>query len=191
MEGEKNGSKIAVQSLEEALAELTKLDTEAEPDSFLPGVTRAERLFLYDELLQPELTARYLDKPRLDMVCRVAMAQLVFPKFHPPKNSGLASLARSPLRSDTVWGITVDIKGLDLKRLDRYKGAPNRYHRRGIVVLDRGDLKYPAATYVVSVPDPQPSKPSKELLTTIIEGAKIRNLPTDYIAFLEGLETLD
>lgn len=178
---------------EEVLSELVKVDEAAkaqELESLMPVSARKKRLFVFDELLDPAILKRYLNKPHMEMKVKVPKHKLTFPKFFAPKNTGLASIERVDSPEQEVWGITVDISEEDLSRLNRYKSAPERYHLKSIWVVDRGGLRYPAVCYVVSVPDDQPSKPSKELLETIIRGAKERRLPVEYISWLESLETL-
>jgi len=86
--------------------------------------------------------------------------------------------------------VTIDITNQDLTDLNRYKGAPDRYHLKSIWVRDRGDLRYPAVCYVVTVPDKEPSKPSRELLNDIVQGAVERMLPVEYIDFLRSIPVL-
>ncbi len=178
---------------EEILEQIIKSDAEArehEEESIMPSSTSKKRLFIYDELLYTTILKRYLDKPHMEMRVRATRWRLNFPKFFPPINSGLPSIERTENSEGEVWGITIDISNQDLSKLNRYKGAPNRYHMRNIWVMDRGGLRYPAMCYVVSVPDEKPSKPSVEMLNSIIVGAKERRLPASYIEFLQSLETL-
>jgi gamma-glutamylcyclotransferase (GGCT)/AIG2-like uncharacterized protein YtfP len=188
---DKTETDVAVDDPQEALAELTKLTEQPDEDSFLPGDVRSDQLFVYDELLHPTVISRYLEHPRQRIICCMPMHRLIFPKFFPPKNSGLSSVVRSRTREDAVWGVTFDLANQDLKRLDRYKGVPNRYHLRAVVVQDRGGLKSVAMTYVISAPDKEPSKPSQEMRDTIVDGAFKRKLPEKYIESLRELETLD
>ncbi len=191
MDEDKNETDVAVDDPQEVLAELVRLTEQPDEDSFLPGDVQSDQLFVYDELLHPAVISRYLDHPRQRIVCHMPMHRLIFPKFFPPRNSGLSSVVRSRAPEDAVWGVTFDLAGQDLKRLDRYKGVPNRYHLRAVVVQDRGTIKSVAMTYVITAPDEKSSKPSKELLDTIVEGALHRKLPEDYIKSLRELETLD
>lgn len=191
MDEDKTETDVAVDDPQKALSELTKLTEQPEEDSFLPGDVRSDQLFVYDELLNPSVISRYLSHPRQGIIARMPMHKLIFPKFFPPRNTGLASITRSREREDSVWGITFDLANQDLKRLDHYKGVPNRYHMRAIVISDRGGRKSVAMTYVISVPDDEPSKPSKQLLEQIVEGARARNLPEEHIKLLQEIETLD
>jgi len=188
---DKTETGVAVDDPQQALTELTKLTEQPQEDSFLPGDVRSDQLFVYDELLSPAVISRYLSHPRQGIIAHMPMHRLVFPKFFPPRNTGLASIVRSREREDAVWGITFDLADQDLKRLDHYKGVPNRYHMRAIVISDRGGRKSVAMTYVISAPDDEPSKPSKQLLEQIVEGARARNLPEDYVKALLDLATLD
>ncbi len=180
-------------SPEKVLEQLFRLDEQAkeqENESILPSQLKVKRLFIFDELLNPVILRRYLEKPHMEMIAKLPRYKLVFPKFFPPRRTGLASIQRTGNPDDIVWGITVDVTHQDLSRLNRYKGTPNRYHMRTIWVRDRGDLRYPVLCYVISVPDEKPSKPSKELIDDIITGAKARGLPEEYIEWLSSIETL-
>lgn len=191
MEEDKTGGGVGVDNIQEVLEELLKEGAKPKPKGFLTGKGQIDRLFVYDELLCPEIAKRYLHLPKQEMICFIPAHQLIFPKFFPPKNTGLPSIDRVTEAGNAVWGVTLDITGQDISRLEQYKGAPNRCHLRSIVVCDRGGRKYTARTYVVTAPDPEMSKPSKELMATIIEGAKARNLPEEYVKTLEALNTLD
>jgi len=182
---------VEEESPDKVLKRLLELDEKQETDAFLAPAGPVMRLFVYDELLLSEVLKRYLDKPHLEMIAQVPRHSLVFPRYFPPRKTGLASIVRSLERQDEVWGVTIDVSGQDLSRLDHYKGIPNRYHRRNIYVQDRGGLKYAAFTYAVSVPEKEPSRPSTELKELMLAGARERNLPANYIAFLESLPTLD
>jgi hypothetical protein len=192
MDDEKNGGGgVGIKDSEQALSDLLKYEQKPKAESLLPGSLKVERLFLYDELLDFEIIKRYLDNPKQEMLCYIPTHKVWFPKFFFPKNTGLASIDRTPNSEDKVWGVTINITGQDLTRLERYKGAPNRCHVCNVIVFDRGERRYPARTFVVSVPDPEPSKPSKEYLSLMVEGARGRGLPEDYVKMLESFETLD
>lgn len=191
MEEPKRDTDVAVDNLQESLKELAELDTLPMDDAFMPSVGQIKRLFVYDELMHPAVISRYLESPSQEMICRAAGFALVFNKFFPPRNSGLASMVRTRMPQDTVWGVTFDVTDEKLDDLDHFKAVPNRFHQRGLQVVDRGGRKYTAKTYIVSVPDEVPSKPSKDMLELIVEGAKTRGLPEDYIALLAKWETLD
>jgi hypothetical protein len=191
MEDEKNGGGVGIKDSEQALSDLLKYEQKPKAESLMPGSLKIDRLFVYDELLDFEIIKRYLNNPKQEMLCYIATHRLWFPKYFLPKNSGLASFERTPNSSDMVWGVTINITGQDLSRLEHYKGAPNRYHICNVIVFDRGERRYPARTFIVSVPDPEPSKPSKEFLSFMVEGARGRGLPEDYVKMLEAFETLD
>ncbi len=178
---------------EEVLQDLLKAEPalkEQEAESIMPARTGKARLFVYDELLCSSVLKRYLDKPHTEMRVHVPRHRLTFPKYFAPSKSGLAHIERSGIPEDEVWGVTIDISNQDLSRLNRYKGAPNRYHLKTLWVMDRGGLRYPVTCYAVSVKDSEPSRPSRELLNLIIQGARERRLPASYIKWLESIETL-
>jgi len=188
---EGTGVSVKEESPDKLLKRLLEIDEEADTDAFLAPPGEVLRLFVYDELLMSEILKRYLDKPHLEMIAQMQRHRLVFPKYFPPRKTGLPSIVRSLDREDVVWGITIDVTGQDVSRLDHYKRIPNRYHRRSVDIQDRGGLKYAAFTYAISYPDKEPSKPSAEIKGQMLAGARERNLPADYIAFLESIPALD
>jgi hypothetical protein len=188
---EKKGGTVGVGDMQEALESLLKEGAKPKGKAFMPGKEQVDRLFIFDELLDPAIAKRYLHLPRQEMLCYIPSHKIIFPKFFAPKATGLPSIERVADPAAALWGVTLDITGQDISRLELYKGAPNRCHLRSVVVCDRGGRKYPARTYVVSVPDEEMSKPSKEFRSIIVEGARTRCLPEDHIKMLEALETLD
>jgi hypothetical protein len=190
-EDKTGGGGVGVGDMQEALEALLKHGAKPKGKAFMPGKEQVDRLFVFDELLCPEVAKRYLHLPRQDMLCYIPAHKLIFPKFFAPKGTGLPSIERVSDPAVALWGVTLDITGQDISRLEFYKGAPNRCHLRSVVVCDRGGRKYPARTYVVSVPDEEMSKPSKEFRSIIVEGARTRCLPEEHVSMLEALETLD
>ena len=175
------------------LEELLKSEESArekEQESIMPVHAAKKRLFVFDELLRPSILGRYLSKPHMEMIVKLVGFRLCFPKYFAPRKTGLASIERTNDSNDIVWGVTIDITNQDLTDLNRYKGAPDRYYLKSIWIKDRGDLRYPAVCYVVTVPDKEPSRPSKELLDDIVQGAIERMLPTEYVHFLRSIPVL-
>ncbi|HUC63196.1 MAG TPA: gamma-glutamylcyclotransferase family protein [Alphaproteobacteria bacterium] len=122
---------------------------------------------------------------------------LVFPRHSNNRNCGVSSV--EPRAGRCVWGAVFEIDERDVPALDRSEGyvpgrppERNAYIRRPIQVLDRGDATAPR-TLEIYVANRQEGRflPSKAYKALIVSGAAKWDLPPDYRAELERIETLD
>lgn len=90
--------------------------------------------------------------------------------------TGVADVVADPARS--VWGVLYEVG--DLATLDAKEGAGWAYDRCGVEVKV-GDETVAAVTYKVKTPEPDEVRPSDVYIAGIIEAAKARGLPADYI----------
>jgi hypothetical protein len=174
------------QTPEAALGDLVGSDAET---FLLPSSSKAQYFFAYDALLDQGVVSRYVRGLIPAKVVRAANYRIGWPYYYPPEGTSLPTLVRSG--TESVWGLVYDAKGCDFARLERHLNCPNRYHRRAVQVLDRGDRRFSAFTYVLSVYDDKAGRPSAAYLAHLVETAKERGLPAEWIAQLEGLETTD
>jgi hypothetical protein len=151
----------------------------------LPQSTRALYYFAYDHFMDQAHIARYVKGLIPVKIARAPHFRLSWPYFYPPDGTGLPSLERSS--RDDVWGILYDAKGRDFARLEKHLNTPNRYHRRALQVLDRGDRRFTAFTYVLTVFDDTSSKPSAAYLEHLTATAKEKGLPESWQEYLAGL----
>ncbi len=101
------------------------------------------------------------------------------------RNCGTANVL--PAKGREVWGVVYDVSDEDLAILDRYEDG---YRREILPVCALGDGKQPLSVlvYVAEVEKEVPP-PNAEYKRLMIEGGKHWNLPADYLAALEALQT--
>jgi hypothetical protein len=167
---------------EGAMVDLAGSDAET---LLLPKSARIPYFFAYDNLMDQSIVARYV---RGLIPAKIAVApsyRLSWPFFYPPEGSGLPSLQRSS--GSSVWGLLYDARGADFGKLDTHLNCPLRYHRRAVQVQDRGERRFSAFTYVLSLQDDTASRPSENYINHLIDTAKHRGLPDSWIEELEKL----
>lgn len=114
--------------------------------------------------------------------------RLCFPRYSKDRDSAVASV--QPVSNDRVWGVVYSVSDDGLKNLHESEGyrpdrpaSGNAYefvHRE--VVLDGRRLR--AGLYIAN-----PGKPRLDYKRLILEGAKHRGLPPEYVRMLEEIET--
>jgi len=157
----------------------------AEETLLLPQSAKIPYFFAFDALLDQAIVARYVKGLIPAKIACAPNYRLVWPYFYPPADSALPSLQRSA--GSRVWGQLFDARGVKFDKLDEHMSVPNRYHRRAVQVLDRGDRRFSAFTYVLTISDPEPRKPSEAYLRHLIDNARNRGLPDEWIAELEKM----
>ena len=175
-----------VQSPEAVLAQLAKETNQA---AMFAASSRTRYFFAYDTLMDQSAIARYVKGLRPAKVVSLPNHRLIWPYYLPPRSSGIPSLERTNMDGDEVWGILYDAGNKDFKPLERFLKLPNRYHRVGVKPQDRGGRIFPAFTYVLTISDDLPSKPSSSYKELLIGAARERGLPDEWIGKLEALET--
>ncbi|MCX8166848.1 MAG: gamma-glutamylcyclotransferase [Candidatus Micrarchaeota archaeon] len=113
--------------------------------------------------------------------------KLIFPRYSRLYNGGVASVKPSP--NNVVCGAVFELTEKELKKLDRYEGFPSFYTRKKIRVMDLHGNYHDVITYIAN--EEGNYQPSRLYLDIIIQGAKECNLPKEYIAKLEQIETCD
>jgi hypothetical protein len=182
-EPEEHGPEFGTKPTPEgAMVDLAGSDAET---LLLPKSAKIPYFFAYDNLMDQAVVARYVKGLVPAKVGRAANYRLAWPYFYPPEGTALPSLQRAA--SSSVWGLLYDARGVDLTRLDKHLNVPNRYHRRAVQILDRGERRFSAFTYVLSVHDDGGSKPSPLYLQHLVATAQSRGLPDEWVAELERL----
>ncbi len=93
--------------------------------------------------------------------------KLVFLGYSRLWHGGVASI--KSFTGERVPGAVYDLTERDLRRLDKYKGLPEHYHRINIKVTSEDDDLLEAVTYIKKG-QPEENPPSKEYLTVIRQG---------------------
>lgn len=93
--------------------------------------------------------------------------KLVFVGWSRQWRGGVASI--KPFRGEKVLGAIYEISEEDLRRLDKYEGAPDAYARMKIAVTNDFGEQIEAITYV-KAGRVEEAQPSKEYLSAIQQG---------------------
>jgi hypothetical protein len=170
-------------------ATLERIQGPVEGDTILPGSVRKVWLFTYDVLMNPAVLSRYVKGVVPGKVVNLPSFRLTWPFYYPPQETALPSLERQegPTQGG-VWGVIYDVTKKDLTGLERYLHAPHRYHQRALNVVDRGDFRYPAVGYVLSVSGGSPLAPSAAYRDELLTVARDRTLPEEWLGYLEELK---
>jgi hypothetical protein len=153
-----------------------------------PGSLREEYFFAYDLLLDQGAVSRFVKGLRLAKIVRLQHHRLVWPYFYPPSGTALPSLLRTNQDADNVWGVLYQARGKDFSPLAEQLRVPNRYHRRGVITLDRGERRFTAFTYVLTLHDDMMGRPSPGYLAQLLAAATERELPEEWLAYLRSIE---
>lgn len=167
---------------------LESLGSQIDDAALLPATSTAHYLFAFDELLDQATIARYVKGMRPEKIVCVPRHRLVFPYYYPPRETSLPSLVRTSNDNDEVWGVLYNLRGKDLKPLERWLRVPNRYHRRSVRIHDRGGNRLVASTYVLTLTDEEHRPPSAAYRDFLVESARERGLPEHWIARLMEIE---
>jgi gamma-glutamylcyclotransferase (GGCT)/AIG2-like uncharacterized protein YtfP len=111
--------------------------------------------------------------------------RLAFTRRSAKTGTGVADIVAD--LSSAVWGALYDISEECASQLDRKEGHPWAYARRDVHVHLNGVAHEAAFTYAVSQPEDDEVPPSETYIESMIEGARERSLPSEYVAFLESL----
>jgi hypothetical protein len=172
---------------------LEQIQAPVHGEAILPGSHRKTWLFTYDTLMNPAVLTRFVKGIVPGKVVQLPSFRLVWPFNYPPQGTALPSIERHDGTGEGpgVWGVIYDVTKKDLTQLERYLHVPNRYHQRALNVIDRGDFRLPAVTYVLSVSGGSPLVPSATYREELLAGARTYDLPPDWLGYLEGLTTAD
>jgi gamma-glutamylcyclotransferase len=101
--------------------------------------------------------------------------------------SGVADLL--PAHGSTVWGALYRMNQAGLNALDEKEGAGFAYQQQRVDVALRDETRLEAITYTVIEKEHQEVPPSEEYLRHLIDGARRRGLPEEYVSFLESVSS--
>jgi gamma-glutamylcyclotransferase (GGCT)/AIG2-like uncharacterized protein YtfP len=107
--------------------------------------------------------------------------RLAFTRRSLRTGTGVADILAAPGAS--VWGALYELGDAHLVAIDEKEGNGWAYERRPVRVI-AGDSELEAFAYAVIAPDAEHVQPSREYLQALVEGARERGLPSDYVAAL-------
>jgi len=167
---------------------LEDLSQQASDVAMFPGSMRESWFFAYDLLLDQATISRFVKKLNVGKIVSLPHYRLAWPYYFPPQETALPSLERTNREDDVVWGLIYDATGRDFQELERFLRVPNRYHRSAVQVQDRGERRFPAFTYVLTLKDDVPGKPSADYRDRLVAAAAERSLPDEWLGRLRGMD---
>jgi gamma-glutamylcyclotransferase (GGCT)/AIG2-like uncharacterized protein YtfP len=111
--------------------------------------------------------------------------RLAFTRRSLRTGTGVADVLAAPGAS--VWGALYALDQAQLAAIDEKEGNGWAYERRAVrVIAGEGELE--AFAYAVIAPDAEHVQPSREYLQALLDGARERGLPEDYVAALAAVD---
>jgi hypothetical protein len=146
-------------------------------------------LFAYDHLMDQAYISRFVRGLRPAKQVRLPHHRLCWPYYFPPQATAVPALERTNREEDEVWGILYQANHVDLSRLEEHMRVPNRYYRKSVIVMDRGDRRLAAFCYTLNHEPQDAGKPSPAYIQRLVEAAVVRSLPAEWISKLGAIET--
>ena len=124
-------------------------------------------------------------------IAKLPEHSLVFPRKSIKRGCGVAGVTEAA--GDDVWGVVYEIDNpKDEKTLDRCEGVPKNYRKETRFVYLRSQLELPFEVSIYfPIKQDNPPLPNAEYKSLIVGGAKLWQLPTDYILRLERISVAD
>jgi gamma-glutamylcyclotransferase len=110
--------------------------------------------------------------------------RLAFTRRSLRTGTGVADVLAAP--GSSAWGALYSLDHAHLAAIDEKEGNGWAYERRAVRVLTAGG-EHEAFAYAVIAPDAEHVQPSREYLQALVEGARERGLPEDYVAALAAV----
>ncbi len=110
--------------------------------------------------------------------------RLAFTRRSLRTGTGVADILPTP--GQRVWGALYELDDAQLAAIDEKEGAGWAYERRTVGVIAAGE-ELEAFAYAVIAPDAAHVQPSGEYLRALLDGARERGLPADYVTALAAL----
>jgi gamma-glutamylcyclotransferase (GGCT)/AIG2-like uncharacterized protein YtfP len=136
--------------------------------------------FAYGSNMARDVIATLSPRHRFLGVARLADYRLAFTRRSVKTGSGVADVVQAP--GQAVWGALYEIADEELAAIDRKEGHDWAYVRARLPVQLAGDSRERIATlYTVRSKVSPEVPPSRQYLDRIIEAARERELPDQYV----------
>lgn len=168
---------------------LDSLENIAEGELFWDDIENPVYLFAFDHLMDQSYVSRFARGLRPAKQVYLPHHRLCWPYYYPPQETAIPSLERTNSEDDSVWGILYQANKVDLSKLEEHLRVPNRYYRKSVIVMDRGQRRISAFCYALNQEATDAHKPSPAYLQRLIEAAEGRNLPQEWISELGSIAT--
>ncbi len=136
------------------------------------------KYFAYASNMSSEELGAWCPGAEFVAVAELPEHRLDFTRYSEKRRGGVADVV--PSRGDRVWGALYELPDEELTALDRKESAPNVYRHEYVEVVTPAGGRVRAMTYMVIEKVPTEA-PSRAYLDLILEGARERGLPSDYV----------
>lgn len=99
--------------------------------------------------------------------------------------TGVADIVPDP--GGSVWGALYELERERLGALDRKETLGSAYEHLDVVVLTDDEVSHSVMAYSVIAKEPAEVRPSLTYVQGLLQGARERSLPDDYVAYLQTL----
>jgi gamma-glutamylcyclotransferase (GGCT)/AIG2-like uncharacterized protein YtfP len=142
--------------------------------------------FAYGSNMNPNQMYERIGREITPKLALLKNYELIFPRKSIIQKGGVASIIEK--MGEVVYGVIYELNDNEMEKLDKYEGKGYAYDRININVL-KDNEEISCETYIAKKEGD--FLPSEEYLKKIITGAKINNLPSEYLEKLEKIETED
>lgn len=135
-----------------------------------------------------------MSRPVMDAACaehrflgpaRLPGYRFAFMRRSVRTGTGVADIVPDP--DGSVWGALYELEQDRLGSLDRKEALGSAYEHFDVVVLTGEGTSHRAMAYSVIAKEPVEVRPSLAYVQGLIQGARERSLPEDYLASLQAL----
>jgi gamma-glutamylcyclotransferase (GGCT)/AIG2-like uncharacterized protein YtfP len=150
------------------------------------GLGMTVSYFAYASNMSVDVMALLCPGHRTIGAAELAGHRLAFTRRSVRTGTGVADIVPTTERS--VWGVLYELDDTLLAAIDEKEGNGWAYRRRPVRVRCR-DLRdeHVAQAYSVIAPEPVEVRPSGEYLRALLDAARERELPRDYVAMLAAM----
>jgi gamma-glutamylcyclotransferase len=111
--------------------------------------------------------------------------RLAFMRRSVRTGTGVADILPDP--HGNAWGALYELERNSLGALDRKETLGSAYEHLDVVVLTGDGISHRAMAYSVIAKEPVEIRPSLAYVQGLVQGARERSLPDDYLASLQAL----
>ena len=142
----------------------------------------AARYFAYGSNMSDAVMSARCPGHRFLGPARLPDHRLAFTRRSIRSGTGVADIVAEP--GTDVWGALYELDDPSMAELDRKEGSGWAYERAWVTVYRDGDSPEEAVTYRVMEPESSEVQPSPEYLEGLIQSARERELPDEYVESL-------
>jgi gamma-glutamylcyclotransferase (GGCT)/AIG2-like uncharacterized protein YtfP len=145
----------------------------------------ADPYFAYASNMAEGVIESLCPRHRLLGVAELAGHRLAFTRRSIRTGSGVADIV--PADGHSVWGVLYELDAAGLTAIDEKEGSGWAYRRVKVRVrLAGGARERDALAYAVLAPEQSEIRPAARYLRGLLDAARERGLPAEYIAELEA-----